>query len=320
VKRVVTVIGRCGPGRTCGAERMADLTAQALRRAGHQVEVVGPGEPWPSWRPDVVHGYDLADPQPVAAAQERAARLGVPFVLTPASTRDVWPDHDLGIRLCRTSALLFTLTRHEAGSLRGLGCAHVRALPQAPDLAGPPDPAGFRARYGIDGGLVLFVGRRLVSKGFPTLVEAVPEVLRRCPGTKFAFLGPGDPVTGGVDVVDLGMVDDKTKHDAIAACTVLCLPTNADLFPLVFVEAWACGKPVISSAFPGVTEVVRDGVDGLVVAQAPAPVADALVRLLDDAALCERLGKAGQKRVHAEMGWHRVADVVARGYREVGVR
>ena len=38
---------------------------------------------------------------------------------------------------------------------------------------------------------------------------------------------------------------------ALAACTVFCLPSTADIFPLVFLEAWACARPVVSGAFPG---------------------------------------------------------------------
>lgn len=316
--RIVTTVGRCGPGRTCGAERMAERSTRALAAAGHVVTLVEPDGPWPVDAPDVIHAFDLADPEPVRVAHDRAQRLDVPFVLTPATIAGLWPDPELSGQLCRAARTVFALSRQEARALSDLGVApdRIRLVPSAPDLTGTPEPERFRRRYGLDGDIVLFLGRRLPSKGFHTLLEAAPQVLRSHPRTRFVFAGPdgmGPPVIGD-RLHDVGLLDDQTKHDGLAACSVFCLPTTADVFPLVFLEAWACGRPVVSGPFPGVDEVIRSDVDGVIAAADPASVAAALTGLLSDPSKRERLGSAGHRRVRTELTWDRVAAAYLAGY------
>ncbi|MFC7328622.1 glycosyltransferase family 4 protein [Marinactinospora rubrisoli] len=345
MSEVVVVFGGYGAG-LAGAERMAWRTAQHLARRGHAVAVATDSRRPPflddapprllrtetelrryaeHHRPDVVHAFDLARPAHVAAALRLARATGARLALTPATTPELWPDPGVGRRACAAADVVFALTPTEAAALRTYGAAGtaLRTLPQAPDLAGRPDPAGFRARHGITGPTVLFVGRRTVGKGYPRLVAAAPQVWRRVRDAEFVFAGPpGDGASAGLPgppgdprVHDLGLADDRTKHDAVAACDVLCLPTSADVFPLVFAEAWASGRPVVSGAFPGVHDVVRDGVDGLVVPPRTGDVADALVRLLTDPGLRRALGEAGRRRAAREFTWDRVAAACEAGYR-----
>ncbi|SDH16633.1 Glycosyltransferase involved in cell wall bisynthesis [Sinosporangium album] len=342
---VLSVFGGYGPGATSGAERMAWRTTAGLARRGHTVaamtDAVRPaamaGEPWPvlgteaellaalpGWRPDVVHAYDLALPGPVRLARELADRYGARFVLTPASTTDIWPDKALGAELCAAARAVFTLTEAESAAIRAVGAPGARLfrLPQAPDLEGGAHAGEFRRRHRVDGPMVLFLGRRVATKGYRTLLDAAPLVWHAFPDTVFAFGGPdGEPEATAAfsasrdgRILNLGMIDDRAKHDALAACDVLALPTRADVFPLVFAEAWSCGRPVVSGSFAGVSEVVRHGVDGLVVGDRPPDVADALTRLLGDERLRTSMGAAGRRRVEREMSWEHVARAVEAGF------
>jgi glycosyltransferase involved in cell wall biosynthesis len=343
---VLTVFGGLGPGALSGAERMAWRTTEHLARRGLRVAVLTDAEPpsdlvdapWPvfgaatdltqegaGFHPDVVHVYDLAMPDHAALGREIARRFGARLALTPASAAGTWPDRGLGVRLCAEAHVVFTLTAAETQVLRPLAGPPVRlvGLPQAPDLVGRPDPGRFRREHRLDGRIVLFLGRKLASKGYRTLIEAAESVWRHVPDTTFVFCGPdaeagaGEAIRQAGDdrIRDLGMLTDRAKHDALAACDVLALPSTLDVFPLVFAEAWWCGRPVLSGRFDGADDVVRDGVDGLVVDPRPPAVADALVRLLTDDGLRTALGAAGRARAHGDMGWDRVAEAVAAGYR-----
>jgi glycosyltransferase involved in cell wall biosynthesis len=330
------------PGAPAGAERMAWRTGAALARRGHAVTALtdspppGPGaarmrvvrreRDLPrGWRPDVVHAYDLAKPEHVAAGMAVAQESGARFALTPATAPELWPDPALGRAACERADVVYVLTPAEAALLAGFGApaARVRPIPHAPDLHGRPDPAAFRRRHDLAGPVVVFAGRRIPSKGYAELLAAAPLVWRELPDARFVFLGP-DPDAAAAAVfrahadprvLDLGPVDEQTKHDALAAADLLCLPTSADVFPLVFLEAWRCGRPVVSGDFAGVESVVEHGVDGLVVEPRPAPIAEALVRLLRDDATRRAMGRAGRARVRREFTWDRVAASVEAGYR-----
>lgn len=302
-------------------------TRAALATAG--VPVVGSAAELarvrPGWTPAVVHGFDLARPEPLQEAVRVAQRFRARFVLTPCSAPQVWPDRAAAGRICAAAAVVFVISQPEARALPELGvpAGRIRLVPHAADLVGTPRPAAFRQRYGLAGPVVLYLGRRAGFKGYRTLLEATREVWARLPGTGFVFIGPDtDPAAPAAfaahadpRVLDLGVAGEQTKHDALAACDLLCLPTTADVFPLVFIEAWLSGKPVVSGDFPGAGEVVRHGVDGLVVRSAPGPVAAALVELLADPGRRAAMGEAGRRRADREFGWSRVADAYEAGYR-----
>jgi len=243
-------------------------------------------------------------------------------VLTPSSARQVWPDPALGVEACAAARRVLALSRQEIDDLALPDAAAARLIGQGPSLAPRPDPAAFRRTLLRDGPVVLFLGRRSRLKGLDTLLFAAPIVWRSVPDAVFAIAGPPwdrDDIAlpGDHRVADLGVLDLQSKTDAIAGCTVLCLPSRADVFPLVFVEAWTLGRPVVSGDFSGAAAVIRDGVDGLVRPPRPDALAEALTGLLTDTARAERMGSAGAQRAARELTWEVVAASVERCYREV---
>src|SRR5216117_2362901 len=78
-------------------------------------------------------------------------------------------------------------------------------------------------------------------------------------------------------------------------------------FGISLVEASACGLPVVAGDSGGIPEAVRDGETGLLVpSEEPAAFADAISRLLADAALARRLGDNGRRAVEGHFNWDRV--------------
>jgi glycosyltransferase involved in cell wall biosynthesis len=79
---------------------------------------------------------------------------------------------------------------------------------------------------------------------------------------------------------------------------VFCLPSFAEGVPVVLMEAMAMEIPCVTTHIAGVPELICDGVDGALVAPSDLDaLVGALARLMDDAALRERLGKSGRARV-----------------------
>ena len=92
---------------------------------------------------------------------------------------------------------------------------------------------------------------------------------------------------------------------------------EAEGFGMVFLEAAAAGVPQVAGASGGAAEAVVDGETGLVVAdpRRPAAAAAAIGRLLDDAALRERMGRAARERAERTFGWDVLADNLLEGLR-----
>jgi len=165
---------------------------------------------------------------------------------------------------------------------------------------------------------VLFVGRFNESrKGLRYLLEALALVRREFPDVLLLVVGPGDPqryerqierAELGENVRFVGPVPEELLPSYYTACDVFCAPaTGGESFGIVLLEAMASGRPVVASDIRGFRFVLRHGVEGLLVERKNAEaLALALVHLLADPHLRERLGKAGRQRAE-QFSWPVIA-------------
>jgi glycosyltransferase involved in cell wall biosynthesis len=99
---------------------------------------------------------------------------------------------------------------------------------------------------------------------------------------------------------------------------VVVSPSLYEGFGLPAVEAMACGVPVIATRAGALSEIIEDGVTGILVPPAdPGALSEALRLLLSDAELCRRMGQAGRERVLRNFTWRRTAERMAQAYEEV---
>jgi rhamnosyl/mannosyltransferase len=171
-----------------------------------------------------------------------------------------------------------------------------------------PMAAEIRARY--PEALVFALGRHVYYKGFEYLIDAMEAT----PGARLLLGGTG-PLSDSLRqraaagraadrITFLGRIPDADLPAYYQACDVFCMPSveRSEAFGIVQIEAMAAGKPVVCCELGnGVTYVNRHGATGLVVPPRDAPaLAGALRTLIDDRALCARLGAQGRARVDAE--------------------
>jgi glycosyltransferase involved in cell wall biosynthesis len=127
-------------------------------------------------------------------------------------------------------------------------------------------------------------------------------VAARRPDVTFAFAGPGPgiPDLAGVKIVDAGYVDEEERAGWLEAADVLCLPSEAEIFPISVLEAWSVGTPALTSDLPTLVELMQRSGGGRTTPREPHALAKSLLDLLDDGDGLRRLGEAGRAFWRAE--------------------
>lgn len=177
------------------------------------------------------------------------------------------------------------------------------------------DGTRIRKELGLvdDDVMVLSVQRLAKKKGLEYLLKAATLIEARKP--KFVIVGKGPErnrlevlakhldVEG--DVIFTSFVPDEELPEYYAACDIFVLPSLYEHFGLVFAEAMACGKPIISTKVGAAAEVIGDGKAGLIVPPAdPNALAWAISRLTTDKGLREQMGGMGRHKVKGEYDWN----------------
>lgn len=221
------------------------------------------------------------------------------------------------------------VSRYTAGLLHDLGVPADRTtvLPNGTNPArfAPQDASALREELGLtDRRILLTVGRLVPRKGIDTTLRALPQIAETVPEVAYLVVGDGpdrDRLTtlarhlGVADRVHFaGKIAGPDLTRYYNACDVFVMPSreavpDVEGFGIVFLEAGACGKPVIGARAGGVPDAVRDGETGLLVPPRDAhALAEAATQLLADPEQAQRLGRQGRERVLQENTWDRIAD------------
>lgn len=270
-----------------------------------------------------------------------ACRLCVPYVVavhgreTPAllGLRPIQKDYAL-----RRADRLLCVSR----------CARDRMAEQGVPLdrmaviPGGVDPEAFRPtdegrrvrdRLGLNGHrMVLTLGRLTGRRGADRVLRAMETVLRGAPDAVCVVAGGGPceaelrRLTQGLPglrghVLFAGPVSDRERADLYNACDVFAMPCregDMEGFGAAFLEAGACGKPVVAGRSGGAPDAVVDGYNGLLVDPWDAEdVAYGLTMLLTDRDYARRLGENGLRRVREELSWEKVTERIREEIRQV---
>jgi glycosyltransferase involved in cell wall biosynthesis len=207
---------------------------------------------------------------------------------------------------------------------RGIDPRRIRVIYNGIDAARydfSGDTTDLRASLGLaaDDKVVLLPGRLSRYKGQLELLEALPTILAAEPRVRCVFAGYDSPELGDLVVPGAGSVGAVVQLRAAelrvserlvltgattrmaelqAAADVVVVPSWAEPFGLVVAEAMAAGRPIVGAAAGAIPELITDSVSGLLVPpRAPAALAAAVVRLLQDRALAQRLAREAQRVV-----------------------
>jgi glycosyltransferase involved in cell wall biosynthesis len=212
-----------------------------------------------------------------------------------------------------------------SGFLQAVFARHGMAAAIVPNIV---DLACFHPAEARPAGARLMVARNLEPiYDNATALRALARVRQQRPDATMTIAGTG-PLAAALQalatelglqdaVTFAGRLDRQAVADALRASAVSINPSRVDNTPNSVLEALASGVPVVSTAVGGVPFIVRDGETALLVPPGDAQaMADAVLRVLADADLSQRLAQAGLREAR-RYAWPHVAPVLAEVYRRV---
>jgi N-acetylglucosaminyl-diphospho-decaprenol L-rhamnosyltransferase len=246
--------------------------------------------------------------------------LGCPIVF---QHNDLLPSHAIRAvvrRAASRASLVLAPSRTVAEDLDPSGGLGDRLMVVPPGV----DVERFDSRRASDPSEVLVLGAIVGWKRPDLALEACALARRQVPGLRLRLVGAPLTEDGGALVAELerrasapdlagavelpGAVAHPVEELVRASCLLHC--AEREPFGMAVLEALAAGRPVVVPASGGPAEIVDDSCGLLYRPGDPASAADAIVKVLGDPALADRLGAAGRERAKREFG----LDRARRGY------
>ena len=278
---------------------------------------------------DLVAGMTICFEPLIEMGLRFARRRGLPFVSYPlthlgagsqpgtdALSRFYTMRHQ--VALVRDSDAAVVQTPTEGNFYASLGMSPARLVVGGPGVAPAEvlggEGAGFRQRYNLQGPVVVSLSAMSYDKGTIHLVEAVRRLWREGRQVDLVLAGtvlaPFQHYLSTLPEADarrlrvLGPVDDAEKRDMLAAADIFAMPSRTDSFGIVYLEAWLYRVPVVAARTWGVSDVITDGEDGLLVPFGDVTaLAEALGYLQDSPAVRAELGAHGEEKVYRLHTW-----------------
>ena len=211
----------------------------------------------------------------------------------------------------------------------GVDKKRITVVPNAtnPDQFYPCDVNELRDVMGLQGKkIVMSVCRLVKRKRVDNVIKAFAKIKDSHPDAVLVIVGDGqdrlrlenlaDQLKMANRVLFLGWIEHEDPMmnllynlSDIFVMTPKTDPKQVEGFGVVYLEANACGKPVIGSRSGGIPDAVLDGETGFLVDEDnPDQLAEAFIKLLDNPHLAERLGQQGRQRVINDLNWDAVSE------------
>ena len=298
----------------------------------------------PKYKVDIVHAHSPIPPSDIAVLRY-VKKKKVPFVLTyhgdgqenmGSFIRNIsvsfYNKHMLDRVLSRADVII-SPSEYYIDESRFLGKYRdkIVVIPNGiniEDFDNPYSKEQCRDKLGlpIDKNIILFVGTLIPYKGPDVLLKVMQIIVKEVPDTELVFVGSGglrlelEDLSKRLNVEKYvkfaGFVEESLKSLYYKAADVFCLPStmSTESFGIVNLEAMACGIPIVASKMGGIPDVVRDGENGLLVPPKDSDVlADAIIYLLENEDIREKMGKNGRKKAE-NYSWEKIAGETEKVY------
>ncbi len=291
---------------------------------------------WPRWLPLIfalVWVILRERPKAVIAAQVLPVGtavsfiswiFGIPYIVSTHGMDVTMPFRDSGKRnLCKKifskAKTIITVSRYTAKKIKEYGVKESKIQFVYPCPAIVPKESSVPFPSSSKESIILTVGRLVQRKGHEYVIDAIPGLKEYDPPIQYVVVGDGPQKEnliryakerGVADrVLFTGSLPDMSVAQWYKKCDIFIMTPyeiDGDLegFGIVYLEANSFGKAVIGTRTGGVQDAVLDGVTGILVeSQDVSAIREAIVNLLSNKLLSQRLGEQGKKRVKKEFQW-----------------
>ena len=241
-------------------------------------------------------------------------------------------DLSFGHRILRDASKLIAISKTEVEQYKKMGVDEdkIEIVPNGIDLSeyeDLPNRGKFRKRYSIGDNekIMLYIGRLHKNKGVDLLVKTFSDLSKELNNVRLVLVGPDDGYRSALakliktlkiddKVLFTGFVTNDEKMAAFVDADVFVTPKFSG-FPVTFLEACACGMPMITTNKGDELDWIDDKV-GYVVGYSKDQLRGAMIKVLSDEELRRRFGEDGKKLVRGEFGWDNVVIRIERLYED----
>lgn len=167
--------------------------------------------------------------------------------------------------------------------------------------------------------LITFLGRKEEYKGIATVLKALRLLVKQNPSLRFLCIGPETSYSRELwknlsksisdNVIIMQSVSEEEKNAILSETDIFIMPSTAESFGIVYLEAWIHAKPVIGARSGAVSDVITDYEDGFLIE--PGNYVELAVKigyLLENEDIASEFGKNGEKKVLKNYTWDVIAD------------
>jgi len=226
------------------------------------------------------------------------------------------------------STMVHCISSYLEKSARKLGARKTLIVPNGVYLnrSSSLDNRKLKEKLGIEEyKVILTAGRLIKTKGIKYLIEALPKVLKRQNNTKLIIIGDGpekprllslsDELGLKHEVLFLGSIPQDEVFSYMNASDVFVGPSLFEGLGNVFIEAMACGTPIIGTSVGGIRDIIENEVNGLLVPPGNSrAIAEAISRILSNEDLAISLTRNGRKIVEEKFDWDKICEKIYREY------
>jgi glycosyltransferase involved in cell wall biosynthesis len=281
-------------------------------------------------QPDVVHAYL---PAAYVLGGLVAWILRVPIIVAGRRGLTSFETRGSGLWLARLANRVIDVQICNSGAVRdwavareGLDPGRTRVIPNGIDLPPLPPGPGLPDEWQSKDANAVMVANLIRYKGHREVLQSVAVVAKRHPSFRLVLVGDGPERTGLVDLArELAITDNvifagrrRDAADLMRSFDFTVLGSSEEGFPNALMESMARAIPVVATAVGGVTELVNDGIHGLLVPYGDtAAMANAILRMIEHPDERRTMGANGRARIASEFSTERMVSATEAVYEEM---